>query len=798
MIVAIKYTSYNKHVSIKTQVFQRHGRKFIKGGRKMNTQKAKDKRKVLLIILSVSIVAVMLVPMLYSTIYLGSIWDVYGKVDNVPVAFVNLDKTVTKDGKEFAVGRQLESNLKDNNKVAWKFVSHEAAMKGVEGKDYYAVIEIPEDFSKNIADAQDGNFKIPEIIYISNKGRNFVFSQISSKVAEGIKTEVGSSISKELSKALVDSLYDVKVSLKDASEAAGELQVGTQKLFDGSKDLAEGAKSAASGSMQLEKGLVTAADASEKLQAGTQKLVNGSEDLSKGLTNAEEGSKQLQAGLKNIADGQNQIIDGSVSLLNGLNNMKSSLSKPNNQVSQLVKGASDIASNADAMAKGAGQLDASFSAMAQAVKSADDYMHNANLSDSAKLNAAMAILDQISRQPAGPKGESQLVLASSSMHGLSLGLQQLNSGSKQVSDGVSSMSKELAATQTSAAAGLDQLINGAKALQKGSSSVLEGLNTVAVKTGEMSSGLNQLKEGSSALKEGLTAVNSGNTDLKEGLYTAAAKTGELSKGLSSLSEGASSLKDGLKEADEGALKLRDGLRDGYVQMDDKLKFDSESMSQFVSEPVAISDKSINDVKNYGEGLAPYFISLSLWIGTMFMSAIFSIAKGQKVFKRRFMNSFLGRYSAGAVLVTLQALILSFTFIKVLGASPNSTAGFYADNVFIAITFFSVMYGVSNIIGIMNAPVMFIVLLLQLASSGGTFPIETAPAFYRIINRVVPMTYSVSNLRMSLSGINSTLFNHNNLIMLIFIMTFMAGGAIVRALIDLTRSNKQAAESSQAV
>ena len=168
---------------------------------------------------------------------------------------------------------------------------------------------------------------------------------------------------------------------------------------------------------------------------------------------------------------------------------------------------------------------------------------------------------------------------------------------------------------------------------------------------------------------------------------------------------------------------------------------------------------------------------------MFMSLIFSIAKFLNLFKRKLMNSFIGKFMAGAGLVTLQALILSFTVIKGLGINPVSVPKFYLTNVFLAITFFSVIYGVTYAIGIIGAAVMFIVLILQLASSGGTFPIETAPVFYRVINTIIPMTYSVNILRMTISGINQSLLNHNMLVMLIFIVVFLCGGFLIRTTIN---------------
>lgn len=114
----------------------------------MKLENIKNSKKLTVTISSVVIAAVLLVPTLYSLVFLGSIWNVYNRLDTLPVAFVNLDKSVTKNGKKYALGKDIEKGLKNNRKVAWNFVSSRDAIDGVNGNKYYAVIEIPENFSK--------------------------------------------------------------------------------------------------------------------------------------------------------------------------------------------------------------------------------------------------------------------------------------------------------------------------------------------------------------------------------------------------------------------------------------------------------------------------------------------------------------------------------------------------------------------------------------------------------------------------------------------------------------------------
>lgn len=773
--------------------------------------KRKDKKynkKFLATILIVSITAVMFIPMLYSSIYLGAFWNPYNNLDNVPVAFVNMDKPVTRNGKEYNIGKEVETNLKSNDKLEWKFVSLEEAQKGVSGTSYYAMIKIPEDFSEKIADSSDGQIENPEIIYEANKGRNFVFSQISEKVAENLKIEISSNIQKEISKALVDSLYDIKVSIKDAGNGAEQLQAGTQKLVNGSNDLTSGIEQTANGSLQLKNGLTTASDGTKSLQNGTQKLLDGSVNLSNGINTTSNGSKQLQSGLNALVDGENQISNGYVALVNGLNSFKSSLIKPNDQISVLVKGASDVSNSATLIEQGAEKLDSSLTglnALADGVKQVNDNINqasfvlneeltniensNLNEADKEKLKSAISTINKVNNSNISANIETPIRTAAGSAKPLVSSLKQLEEGSRQVSEGVGQLSSSIIDSQTKASNGLDQLINGALSMQTGSSNILNGLNTIAEKSGELSNGLNSLNNGSISLRDGLKTVNNGTISLGDGISTAASKTGELSDGLNQLSNGSNSLSNGLVSTQNGVNKLSDGLNSGYDKMNENLKFNSENMSDFISNPVALKDNSINDVKNYGEGLAPYFISLSLWLGAMFINLIFSIIKPLKIVKNNFLKSFFGKLLSGLGLAAIQSIILSFVLVNGLKINVTSVSNFYISNMFISIVFFSVMYGLSHAIGIISAPIMFIVFLLQLSSAGGTFPIETAPEFYRIISQVFPMTYSISILRMIISGINSSVLNDNIVVMLIFIGLFLGGGFIFKTIVNTIKKNK---------
>lgn len=682
----------------------------------MSEKNEKNKKKYLSRLIVIAIIAIIFVPLLYSGIYLYAFWDPYGRLNNVPIAFVNLDKLVIKDGKEYNLGKDIEENLKENTKMGWKFVSYDDAKKGVSGTEYYALIVIPEDFSETISESTSGKSIKPTILYEANKGKNFVFAQVSEKSAESIREEVASSIQEETTKALAGGLYDVKDSLLDASEGANELQSGIEKLSDGSKQLLLGLTTATDGSKQLYDGLKDAAYGEEQLSNGIDTLVSGLNEFKSGFTQNTESISKLATGSKSLSDGMSALASGTekanlsqglTTAADGISQIKSTL----NQVSSILVSSSEQAS----------------------------------------IDSAKTIINQLVESINNQKIEDTLRVSANNAGDLVGNLNKLSNSTKQISEGTSNLVNSLKTTQNTAVDGVDKLINGANTLKSGSNDILNGLNTATEKTGELSSGLGELNIGASNLSNGIDSIN------------------------------------------EGSLKLKDGLSNGYDTMDSTIKFDIEDISSFMANPLTLSDVSINPVKYYGEGLAPYFISLSLWVGAMLINIIVTLVNLLKVVQNKFLKTYTGTFLGGCVLTMLQAIILTFGLINGLRLTTPHNFLFYIENMFISVVFFSVMYGISYAFGLVGTGINFILLVLQLASSAGTFPIETAPMLNRIIYPLIPMTYTVEGLRMVISGINSERFIKISSILVLFMLAFYIGGYLFKRAFKGLRSIKTGAQ-----
>lgn len=260
----------------------------------------------------ISVIAIIIVPLLYSLLYLAAFWDPYSRMDKLPVAVVNLDNGANNDGKYENAGQKIVDELRDNNDVGWRFVSLEEAKSGLNGDKYYSMFIIPEDFSTKILSAKDGKPEQAKIQYVSNDKKNFLAAQIGSKIEDKLKEKVVSSISKEYTEVTFDNLFDIKEGMRKAADGSKELADGNQKMLDGVTKLndnipalQDGVGKLYNGAVQVNSGM---GELKGKVDGATSKLSNV--DFSKILNyrNLEMAQKALAEG-KKIANMDTSMLD---------------------------------------------------------------------------------------------------------------------------------------------------------------------------------------------------------------------------------------------------------------------------------------------------------------------------------------------------------------------------------------------------------------------------------------------------------------------------------------------------------
>ncbi|SDQ31809.1 putative membrane protein [Streptococcus equinus] len=398
----------------------------------------------------VTMIGVALVPALYNLSFLGSMWDPYGNVENLPVAVVNEDKSATLNDKTLTIGDDMVDSMSKNKALDYHFVSQKKADKGLKDGDYYMVITLPEDLSEKASSLLTDNPKKLNIKYQTTAGRSVVASKMSESAMTKLKDTVSENITKTYTKAVFKSMTDLQDGLKKASDGGNQLVDGSQKLESGSQTITDNLNKAASGSQQLADGSTT--------------LVNG-------LGEYTDGVGQLAPGL-------DALYGGILPYTNGVGQLSANLPKLSTGADQVSAGVTEYTTVEGKVAKVMPQLTQGFNTYANGVS---------------KISAGQTAF------------ATALTSYTDGVDQLSAGLTQLNAKSKELTDGINQL-------QTVSSNNLDQLIAGATNLNNGLQALQTELdNTSLPDTSQLQASLNelnQLGQSLSAMSSAISSINS--------------------------------------------------------------------------------------------------------------------------------------------------------------------------------------------------------------------------------------------------------------------------------------------------
>ncbi|SFE21481.1 putative membrane protein [Bacillus sp. OV194] len=731
----------------------------------------------------IPVAAILFIPILYSGIYLWAFWDPYSHTDKLPVAVVNEDKGAKLDGEKLQIGDDLVKDLKDNSDFKWEFVSSDKAEKGLKDNQYYAVIEVPGNFSEKAKTAMDPHPDKLQLNYKTNSGYNYLASQIGKKGVEQLENKLSNEISKTYTGIIFDKI--------------GEMGDGFKKASDGAGKLADGSSKASGGSHDLVKGTEAFSNKTEDLHNGLNQLAGGSSQLSEGLKQSEDGAGKLYSGMKEKSPEIDQLNKGASSLEKGLNSLSGGLDQldqKGNQITsgqeQLAKGANDLKTGAAAAYEGSAVLDDKGKDLEDGARSIRDGAAQLSsgmttLKDGADKTAAGAktvneglasLKEDMAKNPDMPKAEILVRVAA------------LEAGSKQVSDGTQKVAEGTAplkagADQLSAGAnklsagqalfqkgvealhaGQKKLVDGTAQLASGQQKLLEGTKTFMSKIGEAKGGADQLVDGSAKLSAGTAGLSQGWSGLVDNV-------GKLSQGQSKLAKGSIDLTNGLQSAKDGSGKLSDGARqlnDGAGKLAsgvDSIKSGNEKLAgelnkaaekahkakatddevKMISNPVKTLNASTVKDMTYGTGLAPYFLSLGLFVGALMLTIVFPLVEPAMKPKNAF-SWFFSKYAFMAVTGIVQALIADLILLQGLDLEVQSTGRFVLFSIIISLTFMAIIQFLVTTMGNPGRFIVILMLIFQLTSSGGTFPTEMIPSSLQTVHFFMPMSYSIAGLR----------------------------------------------------
>ncbi|MCX7843734.1 MAG: YhgE/Pip domain-containing protein, partial [Clostridia bacterium] len=498
--------------------------------------------------------------------------------------------------------------------------------------------------------------------------------------------------------------------LKSTPEQVSGIADGLNRLSEGASNLKDGIKTLSDGTCELKNGQ----------QAFSSKFV----EFEKGINSARDGATQLLEGVNALGAGIDELSNGA----NVLNNATAS-------IHELRKNAELLATKADEFNQGINAYTSGVDTLIASVEKTSSFLKNY-----AAANPAILSDKTFSQFLAGLNDPANI----KNLDNLKQYTSVLKNASAQISQGTKLLS--------SATSGIPELKKG-----------IEQLNVGLVNA---QNGSRQLTKGSKALKDGMFALSS-----------AASQLGDASK---KLSEGAAKADDGARALNEGACKLKDGIDTAKSEVntsitDAKNKLAAlDGLDTFAEAPVITKQEPFDAVPNYGTAFAPYFLSLSMWVGALIIFfAIYLDSDGKfRLLSRNSQNKLLRSFAY--LLIGLVQAILLGTILKVfLGLAVKHLFLYYGACCLISMAFISIVQFLMVFLKDIGKFLTIALLILQLTSCGGTFPMETVPEFFNILYPYMPMTYSVGILKEAISGTNGTNVGFNFVVLAGILVVFMA-------------------------
>ncbi|HEP1658976.1 YhgE/Pip domain-containing protein [Streptococcus pyogenes] len=711
--------------------------------------------------LMITMIGVALVPALYNLSFLGSMWDPYGRVNDLPIAVVNHDKPAKRADKSLTIGNDMVDKMSKSKDLEYHFVSAKQAQEGLKEGDYYMVITLPEDLSQRAATLLNPEPQKLTIRYQTSKGHGMVAAKMGETAMAKLKESVSQNITKTYTSAVFSSMTDLQSGLKEASA--------------GSQALASGAKTAQAGSQTLSTNLAALTGASQQFQQGTGRLTSGLTTYTDGVNQVKNGLGTLSTDIPNYLNGVSRLSQGASQLNQGL----SQLTQATTLSDEKAKGIQSLIVGLPVLNQGIQQLNTELSTLQPPNLNADELGNSLGAiaqaakqviaEETAAQNEELSALQATSvyqSLTAEQQGELAAALSQSDKSQTVSAAQTILSSVQTLSTSLQSLSQEDQSKQLEQLKeAVAQIANQSNQALPGASSALTELSTGLAKVNgslnqQVLPGSNQLTTGLAQLNRYNTAIGSGVIKLSEGTNALSSKSGELLDGSHQLSEGATKLADGSSQLSQGGHQLTSGLTElstGLSTLNGSLAKAFQQLSlvsvtdknaKAVAKPLVLNEKDKDGVKTNGIGMAPYMIAVSLMVVALSTNVIFANSLSGRPVKDKW-DWAKQKFVINGFISTMGSIVL-YLAIQLLGFEARygmETLGFIMLSGWTFMALVTALVGWDDRYGSFASLVM---LLLQVGSSGGSYPIELSGAFFQKLHPFLPMTYVVSGLRQTIS------------------------------------------------
>lgn len=654
------------------------------------------------------IIGVTVVPCLYAWFNIAASWNPYENTSGLKVAVATVDEGY--EGNLISVnlnlGDQIISTLHENTQLNWVFTSKKKAIKGVKSGKYYAAIVIPEDFSKNMMSVFSENVKKPQIKYYSNAKENAIAPKVTDKGATALQTQINEVFIKTISDVALTAFETVS----NTADKTGTENI-VSNLITNLKRITSDLSASAS----------TLQTFSSMIESAQKLLDTTSQYLEQSKTQTKQNVTSINKTKTSLA-GVNKTISGAT---NGINVALSSISSFYEEASDVLDSAFESQSeDADQVADTIETLSGKVENITDAYSSLESSISaigidhpefsSSTVEVVAKLNESIAIQKQLS--------ESLLTNA----------------------DGLRNASEDIKSSKED----IDSLLKDSKKSIHSVQSAYE--DDLKDSLDNLSSSLNDTGTDINGL---LKKLDTGTDKISKTADTAA---DDLSDIKTALDTSTTLLNRSVKQMKKVTKKLTNLQKNGDLsELKSMLTDNTEDISTFLAAPVSLNTIKLYPIENYGSSMAPFYSTLSIWVGGIVLVAMLKVSvseacvEGLKKVKNYQM--YLGRYIIFMIVGLLQSTLICLGDLFYLGIQCKHPFLFMLAGWFSSIVYVNIIYTLTVSFGDIGKAASVILLVIQVAGSGGTFPIEVAPAFFKAVYPLLPFVHSMRAFRETIGG-----------------------------------------------
>lgn len=757
-------------------------------------------------------VGMCIIPALYAWFNIAANRDPYGNTANIKVAVANNDVGAENRKRTLKAGEQILEQMEDNDDLGWVFTDEEDAVEGVKSGKYYAAIVIPETFSADLLQIEDGTLGSPEITYYVNEKKNAVAPKITNTGSTTIQSKIEEEFYKVASETIAEELQDLGVSLSDDLETTNDNILGmiadARDNFDEyQKVLADFQATISQGTTQIEHGKGTLVKAVKAADAGSAALQDAKDLLKSSRKNVRSFGAAFDQSLSDGETYLNNVYSTASVKLAGLESTA-------NQAVTAVKTGKSLAEKMNQDGQSAiTQLQGVVTQINQQIADGQQTVEKAKADQAAlqqKLDGVNALLGS------GTLPEEQTKEYEQKKAQLKAGIAQYQAGIEKGEAGIAAGQQSVAMISGVLIPKLqDELIPKSQEME-------QKLTELDSKTGKLQNIMSTIDASQAQmdtiLTQGKTTIRTFRSDLNgnlmPGLHSAldtvsgvsgdlkttlehASATADQMQGVldqlsKSLNEGSDALGktgDTLSNLDERLAGIQNDLEtlrasDAYKDILDLQEIAPDAVSEFMTSPIELTTTTFYEVEDYGSGMTPFYTNLALWVGGMVLIALLKqeVDEDEKVKKFTLNQAYFGRKMIFILLSVVQSLIICLGDVYLLKVQCMHPGLFVLTGVVAGLIYLSLIYAITAAFKHIGRAIFVFLVIIQIPGATGTFPVEMMGGFYKAIYRLMPFTYSNGAMRECIGGLYYNTWLKDMGILAAYLLLSLFIGVVLRPLL----------------